>query len=287
VSSAREDGQAFWDSFARSRQPADEKETAALALHGFCPIYDGYRDRAERIAVRSLLPSIDPNWRVLDIGCGPGRWTVPFAAAGAKVTALDFSPAMLEHARRRCEDAGLGECVEFKHGRLEDMDIAALNGPFDLVLAMGIIQYVAPDQLSAVVQRLSACVKSGGHLLHRETLAPLPFTREAMSSAGGAKVVSHYKSFEQYRDTFEAHGLRYSARRSIVPPSLALSLLNRIFPYEQNARNSLGRGLLKFTIALRESILDPLCRLSPELLWRINSRRPTDQSAVLYTRADK
>jgi len=284
---AREDGQAFWDSFARSRQPADEKETAALALHGFCPIYDSYRDRAERIAVRALIPRIDPNWRVLDIGCGPGRWTVPFAAAGANVTAVDFSPAMLEHARKNCEAAGVSSRVQFKSGQLEKLDADALGGPFNLVLAMGVIQYVPNDQLPNIAERIAECVNPGGHLLHRETFAPHAFTREAEVQASGVKIVSHYKSFEEYRSTFEANGLRFTTRRSIIPPSLALSLLTRFFPCELNARNSFGRGLLRAAIALRENIFDPLCRLSPELLWRVNSRRPTDQGAVLYTRAGK
>lgn len=286
MSAVREDGQAFWDSFASSRQPADEKETAALALHGFCPIYDGYRDRAERIAVRSLIPRIDPAWRVLDIGCGPGRWTVPFATAGALVTAVDFSSAMLEHARKNCAAAGVLDRVQFKTRRLEELDSIALGGPFDLVLAMGVLQYVSPEHLPNVVERISNCVSAGGRFLHRETLAPRSFTREAVSP-DGVKIVSYYKSFEQYRAAFETRGLRFSARRSIVPPSLVLSLQNRLFPYEQNARNSLGRGLLKVSIGLREAIFDPLCRLSPELLWRLNARRPTDQAAVLYMRADK
>lgn len=285
--SAREDGQAFWDSFAHSRQPADEKETAALALHGYCPIYDSYRDRAERVAVRALIPHIDPTWRVLDIGCGPGRWTVPFAAAGAHVTALDFSPAMLEHARRRCEEAAVAERVEFQRGRLEDLDADTLNGPFDLVLAMGIIQYIPSEQLGNIAQRLARCIKPGGYLLHRETLAPDPFTREAAVQSAGAKIVSHYKTFEQYRSAFEATGLQFTARRSVVPPSIALSLLSRLFPFEMNARNSLGRGLVRAAIALREYIFDPICNLFPELLWRINARRPTDQAAMLYMRADK
>jgi malonyl-CoA O-methyltransferase len=38
---------------------------------------------------------------VADIGCGTGRHTVRLAAAGARVTAVDFSAAMLERARAK------------------------------------------------------------------------------------------------------------------------------------------------------------------------------------------
>src|SRR5262245_31195417 len=38
---------------------------------------------------------------VADIGCGTGRHSIRLAAAGAKVTALDFSEGMLERAHAK------------------------------------------------------------------------------------------------------------------------------------------------------------------------------------------
>src|SRR5437764_12466232 len=38
---------------------------------------------------------------VLDLGCGTGRHALRLAAAGAVVTALDFSPGMLDQARAK------------------------------------------------------------------------------------------------------------------------------------------------------------------------------------------
>src|SRR5438552_3885644 len=38
---------------------------------------------------------------VADIGCGTGRHTLRLAAAGARVTAVDFSEAMLQRARAK------------------------------------------------------------------------------------------------------------------------------------------------------------------------------------------
>ncbi|MFZ2529489.1 MAG: class I SAM-dependent methyltransferase [Rhodococcus sp. (in: high G+C Gram-positive bacteria)] len=43
---------------------------------------------------------------VLDIGCGPGRVTIPVARRVARVTALDSFPLMLDACRRRAAEAG-------------------------------------------------------------------------------------------------------------------------------------------------------------------------------------
>src|ERR1051325_5735313 len=111
MNSPQENAQAYWESFAAGRQSGSEADTAGLALYGTCPIYDTYRHRAECIAVNSLLSTPSPTWRVLDIGCGPGRWTLPFAQCCASVVAVDFSENMLAHAKRRCEKAGVAQKV--------------------------------------------------------------------------------------------------------------------------------------------------------------------------------
>src|ERR1035437_1436652 len=38
--------------------------------------------------------------RILDVGCGPGQLTAQIAAAGAAVTRIDSSPAMIAEARK-------------------------------------------------------------------------------------------------------------------------------------------------------------------------------------------
>ena len=44
-----------------------------------------------------------PYRQVLDLGRGPGRHSIPLARQGARVTAVDRSPFLLEKARSRAE----------------------------------------------------------------------------------------------------------------------------------------------------------------------------------------
>ena len=46
--------------------------------------------------------------RLLDIACGPGVVTAAIAAGAACVIGLDATDAMLERAKARCANAGLG-----------------------------------------------------------------------------------------------------------------------------------------------------------------------------------
>jgi SAM-dependent methyltransferase len=46
-----------------------------------------------------------PDSRVLEVGCGPGRLSIPLARLGLEVTGLDLDPAMIERAASNAERA--------------------------------------------------------------------------------------------------------------------------------------------------------------------------------------
>ena len=75
-----------------------------------------------------------PGCTVLDVGCGPGTLAIPLARKASSVTALDFSPRMLELLRGRCAEEGIANVVPVL-GSWED-DWAALGvAPCDVALA--------------------------------------------------------------------------------------------------------------------------------------------------------
>ena len=52
-------------------------------------------------------PGIRSGMRVLDVACGTGVVAVTAARAGAQVTGLDLTPALLERARENAQIAGV------------------------------------------------------------------------------------------------------------------------------------------------------------------------------------
>jgi ubiquinone/menaquinone biosynthesis C-methylase UbiE len=51
---------------------------------------------------RFLTRFIRPGWRVLEIGAGPGRFTVELASLGATTVVSDISPVQLDLNRAAC-----------------------------------------------------------------------------------------------------------------------------------------------------------------------------------------
>ncbi len=70
-----------------------------------------------------------PGDAVMDLGCGPGLLTIPFARAGMRVTGVDPEPAMLEAGREAAREAGVP--VFFKQG--SSYDLPSDTGPLKLV----------------------------------------------------------------------------------------------------------------------------------------------------------
>lgn len=91
---------------------------------------------------------------VLDIGCGPGHYSVELARRGAaRVVGVDFADGMIELARAQATAAGVADRCEFQVGDFERFTSDSL---FDYVVVMGFMDYVAdPDALLRKVAGLT------------------------------------------------------------------------------------------------------------------------------------
>jgi SAM-dependent methyltransferase len=96
----------------------------------------------------------EPVGQVLEVGCGDGRFSEQLRdRSGARVVALDFSPAMAAQAALRGLDVQVG-------------DIASMpwpDGQFDLVVANWMLYHV-PD-LEAGLAEIRRVLRPGGRLI--------------------------------------------------------------------------------------------------------------------------
>lgn len=91
-----------------------------------------------------------PNWRVLDVGCGPGTVAIPMAPLVTGITALDFSQKMLAILKRRCKEMDLAKITPVKGGWSDDWQALGITA-HDLVIASR--SFVA-DDLKGAIEKL-------------------------------------------------------------------------------------------------------------------------------------
>ena len=111
---------------------------------------------------------------VIDIGCGPGHYSIALARAGAgKVLGLDFAPGMLKIAREHAEACGVGDRCAFALG---DFLNYPLPEPFDYAIVMGFMDYVHDPR--AIVERVLDVVRRRAFFSFPKAGGPLAWQRQ-------------------------------------------------------------------------------------------------------------
>lgn len=115
--------------------------------------------RARRII--ELLQSLAPRaTSVLDIGCGTAPIARSIVGMGKRYTGLDFSPEMIEAAERDLGDLRSKGEVSLKVADVTRLDLP--DGQFDVVIAMGLIEYLTPEQIRQVLTETTRVLRGGG-----------------------------------------------------------------------------------------------------------------------------
>src|SRR5206468_11290113 len=103
-----------------------------------------YNALYERPAMLDLLPPVGGT-RVLDAGCAAGWYAAELAARGAFVTAVDSSPAMIEHARERFTSPLLNHHAHQVEIRVADLGQRlsfACDSSFDGIISSLVLHYL-------------------------------------------------------------------------------------------------------------------------------------------------
>ena len=120
-------------------------------------IADASRRTVEKIA--GLLPDLDENSRILDIGSGYGGAARYLAGRyGCRVTALNLSETENARARNMNREAGLDHLIEVVDGSFEDIPCDDLS--FDVAWSQDAILH--SGQRKRVIKEVSRVLKPGG-----------------------------------------------------------------------------------------------------------------------------
>jgi 2-polyprenyl-3-methyl-5-hydroxy-6-metoxy-1,4-benzoquinol methylase len=108
------------------------------------------------------LPRLE-RLKVLDLGCGVGRVTVPLAQQGALVTSFDNSSEMLAAAQLNVEEAGVAQSVTFEKGSADELPFS--DETFDVVICVGVLEHLPPPVREATLREIIRVVRRPGDLV--------------------------------------------------------------------------------------------------------------------------
>jgi cyclopropane fatty-acyl-phospholipid synthase-like methyltransferase len=181
------------------------------------------RDRCEKERVLPLL-RLHSAARVLDVGCGVGRWAVSIAPRVATYHGVDFSEGLLEQARLICAETPGAEHALFT--RCDAQDVGQLEGGYDRIVLAGILAYLNDDDARRCLEGVAAVASPDAIVYLREPMgvgARLTLDRH-WSDDLEADYSAIYRTVSEYRDlldlTLAPAGLHLQAIGDLYPPEL-------------------------------------------------------------------
>jgi ubiquinone/menaquinone biosynthesis C-methylase UbiE len=162
-----------------------------------------YNHRVYSNTGKQVCSFIEPSDEVLECACGTGAITVAVADKCKRITATDFSEAMLKQAKKKCSKA---ENIVFKNADITNLEYA--DESFDKVVAGNVIHLLPePDK---AYEELKRVVKPGG-----KVIIPTYINKTSASAGLGVKFVellglrfAQQFDLESYRQFFENLGCK-------------------------------------------------------------------------------
>jgi len=210
----RDRSRGYWE--RRARRFATEGDgLAAVCSYGLPAFYNRAIDFCQRLALEPWL-QVPRGTRVLDVGCGVGRWSRELARRGAQVTGIDVSPTMIAQAIVRAAVEGVSSRCRFLV-----QDVVALDAgeKFDMVLSVTVLQHILEaDAVRAAMRRMVAHLADDGTLVLLE-VAPVRAVRNLDSP------VFRARQRDTYLKLFAECGLRVRAITGVDPAPFKVWLL--------------------------------------------------------------
>jgi cyclopropane fatty-acyl-phospholipid synthase-like methyltransferase len=103
--------------------------------------------------------------RALDLGCGTGTTSIYLAAHEWDVLGVDFAPNAIWRARRKARRHRVRGAVAFLSADVSRPDFLAAAVPFDLVVDVGCLHSLLPEQRAAYAAHLARLTRPGATYL--------------------------------------------------------------------------------------------------------------------------
>ena len=152
-------------SFFEARGAGDQSSALTATMYQEATLAER-RDRAEKETILPLF-ALNKSDRVLDVGCGAGRWAEVVVPIVGDYLGIDFSASLLEIARRKVPGA------RFQRLSVDRLDLDALTiaPPFSLIICSGILAYINDRDVATLISVLGKAASPRSRIYIREPIA--------------------------------------------------------------------------------------------------------------------
>ncbi len=169
------------------------------------------RDRAEKQKIIPYL-SLTKDSRILDIGCGVGRWgdeLVLSLSGDGEYVGVDYSEKIIQVAKKACKEDNTESKRNYYIGSfqqvLEVLEKNKVQSRFDIVIVNGVMSYINDSDIRKCLMNVTKLVNNNSTIYLKESVGVnCRYTlNDIYSNELSSNYSSIYRSINEYRELYD------------------------------------------------------------------------------------
>lgn len=149
-----------------------------------------YLEKRQKEEIDLISKKIDLNGKkILEIGCGLGRWADFFHDKCSEYVGIDYSENLIEIAKKHFN---FPNCYfEILSATELDEDNLPIKGPYDIIFITGVIMYLNDDDIDIMIEKINKLTHENSIIYIRESTSVLD-TRLTLKDFYSKELKSEY-----------------------------------------------------------------------------------------------
>ncbi len=161
------------------------------------------RNEHEKLIVESVVKQIQ-NPRILDIGCGIGRWAENLINQFDYYTGVDFSEGFIDYASKKFSD---NKNIKFCNNSILELDDTILSSNFNFIICTGVLMYVNDSNIFDIFKAFRRVTPEYVYIQESISLMDARLTLNQFESKDlQTNYNAIYRTKQEYEEYFKTNG---------------------------------------------------------------------------------
>lgn len=161
------------------------------------------RNEHEKLIVESVIRQIQ-NPRILDIGCGIGRWAENLINQFDYYVGVDFSEGFIDYASKKFSD---NKNVKFCNNSILELDDTILSSNFNFIICTGVLMYINDSNIFDIFKAFRRVTPEYVYIQESISLMDARLTLNQFESKDlQTNYNAIYRTKQEYEEYFKTNG---------------------------------------------------------------------------------